>query len=169
MCLSYRVEIDRNGEGIESCEEVRVELLSDLDSIKRKLVLIGSHDVAIDIIGDTIPVVSAHVGSMGGIFAMKNDACHIAPIHLLDAETGEYNVPFVKKYFGEGTMAIIKGLGRTQGFMVRRGDDRIKSVGDLKGGRFSFAKYSQRITSAVTPSKRAGVRSVRQMLPSRRR
>lgn len=70
---------------------------------------------------------------------MKNDACHIAPIHLLDAETGEYNVPFVKKYFGEGTMAIIKGLGRTQGLMVRRGDDRIKSVGDLKGGRFSFA------------------------------
>lgn len=133
------VDIDRNVEGIDSGEEVRVELLSDLDSIKRKLVIIGSHDVAIDIIGDTIPVVSAHVGSMGGIFAMKNGACHIAPIHLLDAETGEYNVPFVKKYFGEGTMAIIKGLGRTQGLMVRRGDDRIKSVGDLKGGRFSFA------------------------------
>lgn len=133
------VDIDRNVEGIDSGEEVRVELLSDLDSIKRKLVIIGSHDVAIDIIGDTIPVVSAHVGSMGGIFAMKNGACHIAPIHLLDAETGEYNVPFVKKYFGEGTMAIIKGLGRTQGLMVRRGDDRIKSVGDLKGGRFFFA------------------------------
>lgn len=133
------VDIDRNVEGIDSGEEVRVELLSDLDSIKRKLVIIGSHDVAIDIIGDTIPVVSAHVGSMGGIFAMKNGACHIAPIHLLDAETGEYNIPFVKKYFGEGTMAIIKGLGRTQGLMVRRGDDRIKSVGDLKGGRFSFA------------------------------
>lgn len=65
------VDIDRNVEGIDSGEEVRVELLSDLDSIKRKLVIIGSHDVAIDIIGDTIPVVSAHVGSMGGIFAMK--------------------------------------------------------------------------------------------------
>lgn len=90
------VDIDRNVEGIDSGEEVRVELLSDLDSIKRKLVIIGSHDVAIDIIGDTIPVVSAHVGSMGGIFAMKNGACHIAPIHLLDAETGEYNVSFVK-------------------------------------------------------------------------
>ena len=50
------VDIDRNVEGIDSGEEVRVELLSDLDSIKRKLVIIGSHDVAIDIIGDTIPV-----------------------------------------------------------------------------------------------------------------
>ncbi len=133
------VDIDRNSEGIEAGEEVEVELLTDEDAIKRKLVIIGSHDVAVDVIGDAIPVVSAHVGSMGGIFAMRNNACHVAPIHLLDENTGEYNVSFVKKYFAPDSMAIIKGLGRTLGFMMRKGDDRIKSVEDLRGGKYSFA------------------------------
>ena len=133
------VDVDWNSEGIEAGEEVEVELYRPLDEIKKKLVIIGSHDVVIDIIGDTLPVSSAHVGSMGGILAIKADSAHIAPIHLLDKDTGEYNIPFVKKYF-EQDMALIKGLGRTQGIVVPKGNPKgIKSVADLKGGKFSFA------------------------------
>ena len=133
------VDVDRNSEGIEAGEEVDVELYRPLDEIKKKLVIIGSHDVVIDIIGDTLPVSSAHVGSMGGILAIKANSAHIAPIHLLDKDTGEYNVPFVKKYFEED-MALIKGLGRTQGIVVPKGNPKgIKSVEDLKGGKYSFA------------------------------
>ena len=133
------VDVDWNSEGIEAGEEVEVELYRPLDEIKKKLVIIGSHDVVIDIIGDSLPVSSAHVGSMGGILAIKADSAHIAPIHLLDKDTGEYNIPFVKKYF-EQDMAIIKGLGRTQGIVVPKGNPKgIKSVADLKGGKFSFA------------------------------
>ena len=133
------VDVDRNSEGIEAGEEVDVELYRPLDEIKKKLVIIGSHDVVIDIIGDTLPVSSAHVGSMGGILAIKANSAHIAPIHLLDKDTGEYNVPFVKKYFEED-MALIKGLGRTQGIVVPKGNPKgIKSCEDLKGGKFSFA------------------------------
>ena len=133
------VDVDWNSEGIEAGEEVEVELYRPLDEIKKKLVIIGSHDVVIDIIGDTLPVSSAHVGSMGGILAIKADSAHIAPIHLLDKDTGEYNIPFIKKYF-EQDMALIKGLGRTQGIVVPKGNPKgIKSVADLKGGKFSFA------------------------------
>ena len=133
------VDVDWNSEGIEAGEEVEVELYRPLDEIKKKLVIIGSHDVVIDIIGDSLPVSSAHVGSMGGILAIKADSAHIAPIHLLDKDTGEYNIPFIKKYF-EQDMALIKGLGRTQGIVVPKGNPKgIKSVADLKGGKFSFA------------------------------
>lgn len=133
------VDVDWNSEGIEAGEEVEAELYRPLDEIKKKLVIIGSHDVVIDIIGDSLPVSSAHVGSMGGILAIKADSAHIAPIHLLDKDTGEYNIPFIKKYF-EQDMALIKGLGRTQGIVVPKGNPKgIKSVAELKGGKFSFA------------------------------
>ena len=102
------VDVDRNSEGIEAGEEVDVELYRPLDEIKKKLVIIGSHDVVIDIIGDTLPVSSAHVGSMGGILAIKANSAHIAPIHLLDKDTGEYNVPFVKKYFEEEPLNLTR-------------------------------------------------------------
>ena len=133
------VDLDRNTEGIEAGEIVEVELYRPLEEIKKKLVIIGSHDVVIDILGDSMPVSSAHVGSMGGILALKANSAHIAPIHLLDKDTGEYNVPFVKKFFDED-MALIKGLGRTQGILVPKGNkNNITSVAQLKGGKFSFA------------------------------
>ena len=133
------VDLDRNTEGIEAGETVEVELYRPLEEIKKKLVIIGSHDVVIDILGDSMPVSSAHVGSMGGILALKAHSAHIAPIHLLDKDTGEYNVPFVKKFFDED-MALIKGLGRTQGILVPKGNkNNITSVAQLKGGKFSFA------------------------------
>ena len=133
------VDLDRNTEGIEVGETVEVELYRPLEEIKKKLVIIGSHDVVIDILGDSMPVSSAHVGSMGGILALKANSAHIAPIHLPDKDTGEYNVPFVKKFFDED-MALIKGLGRTQGILVPKGNkNNITSVAQLKGGKFSFA------------------------------
>ncbi len=134
------ITIPQNSEGIEAGEKVQVELLKPLSEIKKSIVIVGSHDMIIDVIGDSIPVSSAHVGSLSGIMAMKNDACNIAPIHLLDEDSGVYNEAYVKKYFAPGTMALVKGVGRVQGILVERGNPKnIKSVNDLKGGKISFA------------------------------
>ncbi len=72
-----------------------------MNQIKETLVSIGSHDIIMDILGgDMMNLNSGHVGSMGGILAMKRGGeCHIAPIHLLDLENGEYNISYVKKIF----------------------------------------------------------------------
>ena len=75
---------------------------------------------------------SGHVGSMGGILAMRRGECHIAPIHLLDMDTGEYNIPYVKRYFKGQKMALIKGVRRHQGFIVEKGNPKgIKDFSDL--------------------------------------
>ncbi|MCQ2409344.1 MAG: molybdopterin biosynthesis protein [Clostridia bacterium] len=133
------VTLDRYTEGIEAGETVQVELYRSLDEIKKNLVIVGSHDVVIDVISDKMPVSSAHVGSMGGILALKSGSCHVAPIHLLDEETGIYNVKYVREFFTE-KMALIKGLGRTQGIAVPKGNPKnIDSVKQLKGGKVSFA------------------------------
>lgn len=116
------VRIAQNVEGVEAGDKVEVKLLKPIEGIEDVLVSIGSHDLVMDVISDMTKLTSGHVGSMGGILSMKRDECHIAPIHLLDSETGEYNISYVKKYFPNKKMAIIKGVKRLQGFIVKKGN-----------------------------------------------
>lgn len=126
------IEIPRNSEGVEAGEKVSVRLLKPICEIKNTLVSIGSHDVIMDEISDIMSMSSGHVGSMGGIMAMKRGECHIAPIHLLDEESGEYNVSYVKRFFPDGGKVLIRGVKRLQGFMVKRGNPKgVKSFKDL--------------------------------------
>ena len=85
--------IPQSLEGVDAGSTVNVKLLKPLNQIKKTLVSIGSHDIIMDIVADMMKLTSGHVGSMGGILSMKRGECHIAPIHLLDMETGEYNIP----------------------------------------------------------------------------
>lgn len=78
-------------------------------------------------------VVSSHVGSMGAITAVKNGQAHLGAIHLLDGESGKYNESYVKQYFPDGGAVLIKGVGRVQGIMVKKGNPcNIKSFPDIK-------------------------------------
>ncbi|MEL5897854.1 molybdopterin biosynthesis protein [Clostridium sporogenes] len=126
------VTIPQNSEGVEAGEEVEVKLLKRISNIKDTLVSIGSHDLIMDIVSDIMPLSSGHVGSMGGIMAMRRGECHMSPIHLLDEKTGEYNISYIKKYFKGKKMVLIKGVKRRQGLMVKKGNPKnIKDIGDL--------------------------------------
>jgi len=140
------LEIPQNIEGYEVGTKVSVKLLRNQEEIKNTLVCIGSHDPIVDIASDLFHIKntnyflsSAHVGSMGGIMALKGSETHIAPIHLLDMEDGSYNVSYIKKYLGNKPMVLIKGVKRIQGIMVPKGNPLdIKSLMDIaiKGRRF---------------------------------
>lgn len=125
-------EVPRNIEGMESGEIIRVKLLKKLEEIENTLVSIGSHDLIMDLIADKVQLSSAHVGSMGGILAIRKKEAHIAPIHLLDESTGVYNISYVKKYIPNENTAIIKGVQRIQGFIVPKGNPKnIQNFDDL--------------------------------------
>ena len=136
--------VPQNCEGYEVGEEVEIRLLRPLSQIEGSLIITGSHDPLIDELSDMIKkenpafnLTSSHVGSMGAITALKNSQAHLGFIHLLDTETGEYNVNYVKKYFSDGGVKLIKGVGRVQGLMVRKGNPLgIKSFGDITKGRY---------------------------------
>ena len=132
------LEIPRLVEGIEKDTEVEVTLLKPLSQIKDRLVFIGSHDMLVDVIANHLPASSSHTGSMGGISALLSGSCHVAPIHLLDTETGEYNLSYVKKYFKGEKMALIKCVKRIQGFLTRQGEEvhSLREVAE-KGLRFA--------------------------------
>ena len=67
-------------------------------------------------------VSSSHVGSMGGIMAVRRGEAHAAGIHLLDTETGEYNKSYIKKYFPHGGVYLVRCVGRQQGLMLQKGN-----------------------------------------------
>ena len=130
--------INQNQEGVEAGEKIEVELYRDLEEVDKTLVLIGSHDLILDVLADKMPNVyrnmflsSTHVGSMGGLMSLQRKEAHIAPIHLLDEETGEYNVSYLRRMFKE-KMALIKVVGRIQGLIVPKGNPNgIKGLADL--------------------------------------
>lgn len=132
------MQIPKNTEGLESGSLIKVDLLRSLDTLYSTLVSVGSHDVLMDIITDLLPIAgyetvlsSTHIGSMGGILALRRGECHIAPIHLLDSTTGEYNISYIQKYFNS-KMQLIKGVKRTQGFIVAKGNPKnITSITSL--------------------------------------
>ena len=126
------LEIPKSIEGIEAGERVKVKLLKPLKEIDDNLVSIGSHDIVMDLIGDSIKLCSTHVGSFGGILAIKQKNTDIAPIHMLDEESGEYNISFIKKYFPNEDMTLVKGVERIQGLIVEKGNPlNIKSIEEL--------------------------------------
>lgn len=136
--------IEQNSEGVEAGEPVQVELYRDKAEVENTVVIIGSHDLILDVAADMMPnlhpgmfVSSTHVGSMGGLMALKRKEAHLAPIHLLDEETGEYNLSYIRRLFGSGKIALIKGVGRTQGILVKKGNPLgIKGIEDLPGCRY---------------------------------
>ncbi|MGL6169282.1 MAG: molybdopterin biosynthesis protein, partial [Fusobacteriaceae bacterium] len=126
------LEIPKEVEGISAGEKVKIKLLKPLKEIDDNLISVGSHDIVMDLIGDSIKLCSTHVGSFGGILAIKQENAHIAPIHMLDEETGEYNISFIKKYFQNEDMLLIKGIERIQGLIVQKGNPlSIKGIEDL--------------------------------------
>ena len=133
------VTIPRNLEGYEAGDTVEVTLFKDFENVKNTIVAIGSHDPMLDILADILHrnypnlfLSSSHVGSMGGIMALRRGECHIAGIHLLDPEDGTYNVTYLNRYLRNEEMALIHVVERTQGLMVKKGNPKgITSLNDL--------------------------------------
>jgi putative molybdopterin biosynthesis protein len=133
------VRIPALSEGLNENEAIEVELLRPVEQILNTIVMVGSHDLTLDILANLLgkfypPVfLSSHsVGSLGGILAIKNGICHIAGLHLLDPETGEYNFPYIHRHLEGIPVRVIHLVYREQGLILQQGNPKkIKRVEDL--------------------------------------
>ena len=123
------VQIPRFSEGVHAGAEVTVELLRDPAEIEQTIVAIGSHDLALDLLASHLRrfnpdarLVSANVGSLGGLLALKRGDAHIAGAHLLDEATGAYNRSFVARLLPGDDILLINLVYRDQGLIVARGN-----------------------------------------------
>lgn len=126
------VKIPRFVEGYPAGFTVEVIPLNQRQPFEQALISIGSHDFIMDVLENLanpeMLLLSSHVGSLGGLLALKRGECHIAPTHLLE-EDGTYNTSYVRRYFPENEMVLIKGIKRFQGFYLR--GDTCRGLVDL--------------------------------------
>ena len=140
------IRIPANVEGISENETVQAHLLRPLFAIENTIVIIGSHDNTLDLLADQIKMTkgdigisSSHVGSMGGLMAIRKGACHMAGAHLLDIEDGSYNISYIQKYLPGEKVWVINLVMRDQGLIVPKGNPkRITGIEDLKTKGLSF-------------------------------
>lgn len=140
------LRIPAHSEGVGQDEEVVAELIVDEEEIFDTVVIIGSHDITIDILGDEIRrsgshirISSGNVGSLGGLMALRKGNCHISGSHLLDAETGQYNIPYIIRYIKGLKVSIFHLVMRDQGLILPKGNPKsIKDIHDLVRDDISF-------------------------------
>lgn len=133
-------------EGLGAGAGVEIELLRSPEEIANTLVFIGSHDNILDVLANLLyrrrPLIrlsSSHVGSMGGIMAIRRGEAHLAGAHLLDEESGEYNVPFIKKMLPDLPLSLVNLAWREQGLLVAKGNPKgIRGFADLRRDDVSF-------------------------------
>lgn len=105
------------------------------------IVMTGSHDLSLDLLADwlhagkpSLVLAAAHVGSVAGLVALRQHEAHLAGVHLLDEETGEFNRAPVRHLLVEqGVHVVLVGfVNRVQGLLVARGNPKgIRGLADL--------------------------------------
>ncbi|RLC06607.1 MAG: molybdopterin biosynthesis protein [Deltaproteobacteria bacterium] len=133
------IRVPSHVEGIKDNDDVSAELLRPISAIQNTLVAVGSHDNSLDVLADQLKaeksmltLSSSHVGSMGGLMAVKKGVCHMAGSHLLDTEDGSYNIRYLKKYLPDTDVRLVNLVFRDQGFIVPKGNPKhINGIEDI--------------------------------------
>ena len=119
------IEIDALAGSLDADTPARVTLIGD-SARAPDVVIMGSHDIALDVVvgalaerGFTARTIA--VGSQGGVAAAERGQCDVAPVHLIDPATGEYN-----KHLVSPGVSLVKGWQRMQGVLFRPGDQRFE-------------------------------------------
>ena len=111
------------------------KVLEGIDNIT----IIGSHDLSIDLLASEVNekfpqliLLSANLGSVGGLISLKRGRSHIAGAHLLHPESNEYNIPYLPKYLPKLESVVVNFVYREQGLIVQPGNPfNISSFEDL--------------------------------------
>ncbi len=143
-------------EGIPQGEKVKVKLLRSVEEIENTIVAIGSHDIALDLLANELQkrhpqmaISSSNVGSLGGLLALKHGEAHLATSHLLDEETGEYNISYIKHLLPDQEIVVVNLVFRQQGLILAKGNPK---------GITSLADLSRQEVSLVNRQRGAGTR-----------
>jgi putative molybdopterin biosynthesis protein len=144
------LEIDALASSLDANSVVDVTLIGSAAHAP-DLVIMGSHDVALDVVvgalatrGFTARTLA--VGSLGGVAAASRGECDIAPVHLIDPESGQYNV-----HLATPALRLVRGWQRMQGILFRPGDKRFEGRSAQEAVKMALAD-----TSALMVNRNAG-------------
>lgn len=112
------------------------------------LVAMVSHDMAVEILAtdsfEGQPLGILVSGSLDGLIGVRQGLADIAGCHLLDAQSGEYNTPYVQHIFPDQDMVLVTVAHREQGLMTPSGNPRgIKGIEDIAEGSLWVANRNK--------------------------
>ena len=136
--------LPRGEQGAEAGQKVRLRLVRPPGDLEKTIFCIGSHDVILDLLAQFLAeydrrFVSANVGSQAGLVALGRGEAHLAGSHLLDPDTGEYNLAALQQYLPGIPVRLVTLVHREQGLMVQRGNPKgIYNLASLKRPEVCF-------------------------------
>ena len=144
------IEIDALASSLDAGSAAQVTLIGSAARAP-DLVIMGSHDVALDVMVGALAdrgfsARTLAVGSLGGVAAASRGECDIAPVHLIDPASGEYN-----KHLVTPALSLVPGWRRMQGILFRTGDARFEGKSAADAIKAALAD-----TSALMVNRNAG-------------
>lgn len=138
------IRIPAGVQGIQAGETVDVELYCSPKDLEKTLVVLGSHDLSIDLLAQELSLkglklASGNLGSLGGLIALRRGEAHFAGSHLLDPATGEYNISYIREYLPDTSVVLVNLVTRQQGLILQPGNPlSIHGLEDLARADVSF-------------------------------
>jgi putative molybdopterin biosynthesis protein len=136
------VLIPRMSEGMAEGSTVKVSLLRPRSEIENTVVVIGSHDPGLDLLGSIMKrrtgagLASSHAGSLGGLMSLRRKEAHAAGTHLIDESTGEYNTSYLARILPGERVLLVAVANRDQGLIVPKGNPkRVEGLQSLASGK----------------------------------
>ncbi|HLE73404.1 MAG TPA: substrate-binding domain-containing protein, partial [Anaerolineales bacterium] len=158
--------LPRGSQGMPAGAEVEVRLYRSPAEIEQTIFAIGSHDISLDVLaqflaGHNRRLASANVGSLGGLVALRRGEAHLAGSHLLDPETGEYNLSYIHQYLPDTPVKVLALVGREQGLLVPKGNPKdIRSLEDLARPDVSFVNRQRGAGTRVLLDYHLGLKGI---------
>jgi putative molybdopterin biosynthesis protein len=91
-------------------------------------IVISGQDMVLDILGrsiekhSTYKTLRSYEGSLNSLISMYNGNCDIVSLHMFDGDTGEYNLPYIKKILVGYPYILLNLISRKAGFYVQKGN-----------------------------------------------
>lgn len=131
-------------QGVQAGERVHVRLLRSREELEQTILAMGSHDLTLDLLAQFLAhhnrrLSSNNIGSIGGLIALSRGEAHIGGAHLLDPDSGEYNLAYVLRYMPGIATTLIGLVFREQGLIVQAGNPKgIHELIDLQRKEIRF-------------------------------
>lgn len=144
------LEIPADREGLAVDELAEVKLLYPENYLKDNLVLAGSNDPLLDYLQELLITSAQKIklrlqsrGSQAGIHALIRGEADLTTAHLLDPETGEYNLSYLDQ-IAEEPLELLTLAWRDQGLYLSPDSQLcLKNINDLKNKDITFINRQQ--------------------------
>ena len=113
------------------------------------IIIAGSHDIALEKLVNILRQEKKHldvetlwVGSVGGLASLMLGDSHVAGVHLIDPELGEYNIYQLRKYNLEDYGIVIRGYQREIGIASRK-NRKITQISELLNNKVKIVNRNK--------------------------